>query len=163
MPLYLVFYNTVKRRLSIAVLITTIARRSNRLLPTLIGMLLNEKKTTLMMFNFTKNKQCIPFCSLTDGHPLPVIKESRLLGIILDEKLSWWPLVHDLLQRAKAKVWSLVKCREAGASRDQLVSIYIARVRSTLEYAAQVFDPLLNESQLIEIEAVQTIRWVRHV
>ena len=35
MPLYLVFYNTVKRRLSIAVLITTIARRSNRQLPAL--------------------------------------------------------------------------------------------------------------------------------
>ena len=38
MPLYLVFYNTVKRRLSIAVLITTIARRSNRLLPALVEM-----------------------------------------------------------------------------------------------------------------------------
>ena len=36
MPLCLVFYNTVKQRLSIDVLITTIARRSNRLLPALV-------------------------------------------------------------------------------------------------------------------------------
>ena len=52
-------------------------------------------------------------------------------------------------------MWSLVKCREAGATKEQLVSIYIARVISTLEYACQVYDPLLNESQSLEIESVQ--------
>ena len=41
MPLCLVFYNTVKQRLSIDVLITTIARRSNRLLPALVKTLSN--------------------------------------------------------------------------------------------------------------------------
>ena len=35
------------------------------------------------------------------------------------------------------------------------MAIYIARVCSTLEYACQVYDPLLNESQSLEIEAVQ--------
>ena len=69
-----------------------------------IGMKLNEKKTTLMMFNKTKNRLCVPFCSLTDGDPLPVVGESRLLGIIIDAKLTWWPLVHDVIQRARAKV-----------------------------------------------------------
>ena len=108
-----------------------------------------------MVFNNTKNRLCLPFCSLDDGDPLPIVRESRLLGIILDDKLSWWPLVRDILKRARAKVWSLVKCREAGATRDQLVAIYIARVRSTLEYACQVYDPLLNESQSLEIEVDQ--------
>ena len=55
---------------------------------TSIGMCLNTKKTTLMMFNFTKNRQCLPFCALTDGDPLPVVAESRLLGVVLDNKLS---------------------------------------------------------------------------
>ena len=63
-----------------------------------IGMLLNTKKTTLMLFKPTKNRMCLPFCLLNDGEPLPVVNEPRLLGIILDEKLSWWPLVRDLLQ-----------------------------------------------------------------
>ena len=43
----------------------------------------------------------------------------------------------------------------AGASTDQLVQVYIARVRSTIEYAAQVFTPLLNASQVDLIEHVQ--------
>ena len=52
-------------------------------------------------------------------------------------------------------VWSLLKLHEAGASTDQLLSLYLARVCSTLEYSAQVYSPLLNASQEKEIEAVQ--------
>ena len=35
------------------------------------------------------------------------------------------------------------------------MAIYIARVRDTMEYAAQVFHPLLNQSQSDELEDVQ--------
>ena len=75
--------------------------------------------------------------------------------MVFDEKLSWWPMVNDILVRARAKIWSLVKCREAGASPDQLLPLYIASVRDLLEYSAQVYDPLINESQAAELEAVQ--------
>ena len=63
--------------------------------------------------------------------------------------------MYDIIRRARSKIWSLVKCREAGASRDQLLSVYIARVRSTLEDSAQVCHPLLNQSQSDKLEAVQ--------
>ena len=32
-----------------------------------IGMVVNTKKTTLMLFNNTRSRQCLPFCSLADG------------------------------------------------------------------------------------------------
>ena len=54
-----------------------------------VGIQLNTKKTMLMVFNFTHNRQFIPFCSLTEGEPLPVVKEMRLLGLLLDDRLSW--------------------------------------------------------------------------
>ena len=108
-----------------------------------------------MIFNRTKIRQCLPFCALSDGDPLTLVGESRLLGLVLDHGLTWWPMIHDILRKSRAKVWSLVKCREAGATREQLVSIYVARVRSTLEYGAQVYDCVLNESQSNELEAVQ--------
>ena len=69
-----------------------------------IGMKLNEDKTKLMVFNFTKNRQFIPFCSLTDGNPLPVVETMRLLGLIVDHKLTWWPLVHDLERKSRCKI-----------------------------------------------------------
>ena len=120
-----------------------------------IGMQINTKKTTLMLFNLTKNRQCLPFCSLMDCEPLQFVGESRLLGLVLDDHLTWWPLVRNVVRKAKSKVWSLLKCREIGASVEQLTSVYVTRVRSTVEYGAQVFHPLLNESQSKEIEEIQ--------
>ena len=86
-------------------------------------MLVNPKKTTLMFFNPTKNRLCLPFCSLTDGEPLPFVSEARLLGLIMDDRLTWWPLVRDIVRRSRAKVWSLVKLRDAGATKEQLALI----------------------------------------
>ena len=102
-----------------------------------------------MIFNPTLNRQAIPFCSLVDGDPLPVVQEMRLLGLVIDDRLTWWPLVRDIEQKCKCKVWSLVKLRMAGASIDQLVSLYIARVRATIEYGAQVYGAVLNETQFL--------------
>ena len=45
--------------------------------------------------------------------------------------------------------------REAGASQDQLLALYIARVRSTLEYGAQVYHNVINGVQSEELESVQ--------
>ena len=79
----------------------------------------------------------------------------RLLGLLIDEGLTWWPLVLDIVKRCRSKIWSLVKLREAGASQDQLLSLYTARVLGTLDYGAQVYGTLLNQSQSDELEAVQ--------
>ena len=88
-----------------------------------IGMLINVKKTNMIIFNTKTSRQVIPFCSLTDGEPLPLVSKMRMLGLILDSGLTWWPLVEDLIRRCSAKIWSLVKLREVGAHRDQLTSL----------------------------------------
>ena len=120
-----------------------------------IGMKLNAKKTNLLFINKRTTRQAIPFVSLQDGDPLPIVAEMRILGLIVDMNLTWWPLVNDIVARSRAKVWSLVKLRDAGASSEQLLTLYIARVRSTVEYGAQVYGAILNGAQSLEIERVQ--------
>ena len=73
-----------------------------------------------------------------------MVEQTRLLGLIFDADLSWWPLVRDLVQRCRAKIWSLVRLREAGADVEQLLAVYIARVRATAEYGAQVYGAVVN-------------------
>ena len=63
--------------------------------------------------------------------------------------------MRDLLDRCRSKVWSILKLREAGASPDQLAVVYVAHVRSTIEYACQVYGGLLNQAQSEEIESIQ--------
>ena len=42
-----------------------------------------------------------------------------------------------------------------GATREQMVLLYIARVCSTVEYGAQVYGAVLNKVQSKEIEGIQ--------
>ena len=120
-----------------------------------IGMVLNTRKTKLICFNPTENRQCVPFASLHDGEPLQCVEELRLLGLVLDEQLTWWPFVADVKKRTNARIWSLVKLREAGASPKQLSDVYVARIRGVIEYGAQVYGCVLNKSQSQAIEAIQ--------
>ena len=116
------------------------------------GMLLNTKKTNLIVFNGTHTRHAIPYISLDDLNPLLCVKEMCLLGAVLDEGLTWWPLVRDLAARCRGRIWALVRIRERGASRDQMVATYLMRIRSVLEYAAPVWGALITgvQSQVLE-------------
>ena len=120
-----------------------------------IGMKLNSNKTKLIIFNPTDNRQCVPFVSLDDGEPLQCVEEMRLLGLVFDDKLTWWPFVADVKKRTNARIWSLVKLRDAGASPKQLADVYVARVRGVIEYGAQVYGCCLNKGQSQALENIQ--------
>ena len=102
-------------------------------------MQLNSKNTKLITFNPTSNRQCIPFVSLVDGEPLQCVDTMRLLGMVFDDKLTWWPFVADVKKRSNSKIWSLVKLLKGGASSKQLAEVYIARARGVIEYGDQVY------------------------
>ena len=79
----------------------------------------------------------------------------RLLGLLFDDKLTWWPFVADVKKRSNSKIWSLIKLREAGASSTQLAEVYVARVRGVIEYGAHVYGCCLNKGQSQELENLQ--------
>ena len=71
-------------------------------------MKLNADKTKLIVFNSYDSKQMIPFVSLSDGQPIQCVESIRLLGLIIDHKLSWWDLLLDIEDRARKKIWGLL-------------------------------------------------------
>ena len=87
--------------------------------------------------------------------PLEVIYETRLLGVILTSNLSWSSHVTDICKRATQKLWVLIRFKSLGGTRDQLITVYQTRVRSTLEFAAPVFNSGLTKEHCREIEMVQ--------
>ena len=62
---------------------------------------------------------------------------------------------NDITSRATKKLWVLVRFKSLGGSTDQLVQIYLTRVRSTLEFAAPVFHPGMTHEQSMKVERVQ--------
>ena len=114
-----------------------------------------NKKTKVMPFNFSKKFDFLPQVSFPGCEPLEVIYETRLLGVIISSNLSWASHVNDITMRATKKLWVLIRFRTLGGTTEQLLTVFQTRVRSTLEFAAPVFNSGLTKDQSRQIEMVQ--------
>jgi hypothetical protein len=105
---------------------------------------LNKKKSQAMLFNFTKEFQ---FNSrpVMEDEVLEVIKETKLLGVMVNDKLTWDGNTSYLVKRANARMRLLHK----------LVCIYILYVRSILEQSCQVWHSSLTLENFQDLERVQ--------
>ena len=68
-----------------------------------------------------------------DGHTIDVISETKLLGVMINNKLTWDSTTFYLVRRANARMRLLHKMVDFGVPTDDLVNIYILYVRSILE------------------------------
>jgi hypothetical protein len=117
-----------------------------------------------MAVNFTKTKE------MTMGPPSVIsnlkqivtptgyierVSSFKLLGIHLDADFSWSTHVDTIVSKATQRLYFLKQLKRAGVPRDQLLHFYLAVIRPVLEYAAPVWQHLLNKSQSDRIEAIQ--------
>ena len=64
-------------------------------------MVLNSKKTNLLVINPTYTLLAVPFITLKDGEPLLCVDTMKLLGLTFDHKMTWWPIVTSLVERTR--------------------------------------------------------------
>ena len=129
----------------------------------------SENRETSNGFKFSNSKtQFVHFCQLRKQHddpvlylygsPIPVVKESKCLGILFDRKLSFIPHIKYL--KAKClKALNLLKVLSYtswGADRTTLPKLYRSLVGSKLDYGCiiygsarksylQMLDPIHNQ------------------
>ena len=111
-----------------------------------------ENWATSNGLKFSKSKtQCVHFCQLRKQHddpvlhfygsPIPVVEESKFLGILFDRKLSFIPHIKYL--KAKClKALNLLKVLSHtswGADRTTLLKMYRSLVRSKLDYGCIIY------------------------
>ena len=111
-----------------------------------------EYWTTSNGFKFSKSKtQCVHFCQLRKQHddpvlhlygsPIPVVEESKFLGILCDRKLSFIPHIKHLKGKC-LKALNLLKVLSYtswGADRTTLLKLYWSLVRSKLDYCCIIY------------------------
>ena len=51
-------------------------------------MILNQRKTKVMIFNFTDKNKCTTNLNLND-EKLEVVNQTKLLGVIISDDLKW--------------------------------------------------------------------------
>ena len=117
-------------------------------------MKINQKKTKTMLFNFTHNYQFMTRLVL-NGENVEVVSETKLLGTIISNDLTWNSNTANIVRRANARMVLLRKLSEFGAPLSDLKTIYKSYIRSVLEQSAVVWHSSLTEENKADLSRVQ--------
>ena len=117
-------------------------------------------------FKFSKSKTvCMHFCQLRkahddpvltlDGTPIPVVEETKFLGVIFDKKLTFIPHIKKLKAKCQKalNLLRVVAHTDWGADRKVLLHLYRTIVRSKLDYGSIVYGSA-RESYLKTLDTI---------
>ena len=119
-------------------------------------MLINPDKTKYMIINFTKNYQFSTRLNL-EGELIQQINQTKLLGIVVDDSLSWQSNTNYIVKQAYKRMTILQNLFKFSVPLEDLVVIYILYIRSVVENSAVVWHSSLTQGQVLEIERVQKV------
>ena len=114
----------------------------------------NTRKTKHLPINFT-NQQGASVDLTLNGEPIEKVKVAKLLGVQIQSDLKWDAHVTSIVSKASSRLRSLTILKRSGMSQNKLKEVYVARIRSVLEYACMVWNPGLSKQHQHDIERVQ--------
>ena len=117
-------------------------------------MVINQKKTKAMIFNFTKNHQFFTRLTLKDEN-IEVIDSFKLLGTYIENDLTWDRNCNELIKKVNCRMQLLHKCKEIGSSKEEMVLLWILYCRSILETSCIVWGSSLTDENIYNIERLQ--------
>ena len=120
-------------------------------------MIINQKKTEIMKFNFRKSLDFPPIFTIGGPDYLNIVSKTRLLGFILSFDLKWHQHVDFMCQKAMKKTFLLRKLKILELESNLLLDFYLKEIRSILEYGVPVWHSGLTIKMSEKIERVQKI------
>ena len=117
---------------------------------------LNLDKSKYMIFNFTKDYAFSTRLHL-NGVQINQVKETKLLGVILRDDLSWKSNTEHIIKKAYKRMIILKRLYQFGIPRQDLTEIYILYIRSVLEQSSVIWHGALTVGETKDIERVQKV------
>ena len=117
-------------------------------------MKLNEKKTKIMLINFTKKYQFVTRIKLKNAN-VEQVSEAKVLGTILSDDLSWNKNCANIIRKCHSRMQLLRTVASFGTNTETLKHIYIHIIRVILEGSCQVWDGSLTIQNRKSLERVQ--------
>ena len=90
-----------------------------------------------------------------EGQIIERVQSAKILGVTLRDDLLWTDHVNIITRKASKRLYLLRQLKRAGIDILDFVNIYCSCIRSTLEYACQVFHSSLPKFLSEEIERIQ--------
>ena len=117
-------------------------------------MLLNQKKSNGMIFNFCKDFKFTTRIQI-ENQTMEIVKEAKLLGVMLNDQLTWDDNTAYLVKRANSRMRLLHKLVSFSVPQEDLLNIYILYIRSILEQSCQVWHSSLTLENFQDLERIQ--------
>ena len=118
---------------------------------------INQKKTNVLLFNFSKTIDFPPELSVGDSDILSVVSSAKLLGVIINDQLNWEDNTQYITKKASTKMWMLRKLRNLNLDSELLVDFYVKEIRSIVEFSCGVWAGGLTQAQSRTIEHIQRV------
>ena len=117
-------------------------------------MVISEQKTKALIFNFTENYQFSTRLSLNNQN-IEFVNQMKILGTIVDSSLSWNTNCGNIIKKVNARMQLIRGIKSFGASRSEMVHIWILFCRSILEQSCVVWGSSLTLENIEDLERTQ--------
>ena len=74
-----------------------------------------------------------------EGVEFEIVSSANFFGVVISSDLKWSAHIDSITTKAANRLYLLRQLKRAGIAHCDLVSFYCSVIRSTLEYACQVF------------------------
>ena len=116
-------------------------------------MKLNAAKSNFMIF--TRTKEDFTTRLVVNDQNLERVSVTKLLGVWIQEDLSWSKNCQEICRKAFSRLSMLTKLKYVGISQEDLVDIYVLFIRSVAEYCSVSFHSSLTQEQSRKLEGIQ--------
>ena len=108
-----------------------------------------------MLFNNSRKFDFLPQLEFSNGLPLDVVKEFKLLGVIVTSNLNWQSQVNNMCAKAYRRMWIIRRLKKFGVCFDNLLLVYSTQIRCIVEFAVAAWNPNLTKAQITQMERIQ--------
>ena len=117
-------------------------------------MKLNAKKCKEIRVCFFRDTPVLEPLTI-DGIPINVVDCHKVLGTVLNSSQKWTDHVNMITKKAAKRLYIIRTLKRSGMTADDLLTIYIALIRSVLEYCCPVWHTNLPSYLSEQIERLQ--------
>ena len=118
------------------------------------SMRINAAKTKQMVISFSKTPPAVPNI-IVNNEVIERVSNITLLGIRLNEQLTWHDHVEYMYKKANKRFFFLSQLKRTKLSSKEIVKVYLTLIRPVLEYACQAWHGGLNDNQTQLLESLQ--------
>ena len=94
---------------------------------------------------------------MINNSSLDQVSETRLLGLIVQDDLSWRSKTESLVKRAYTRMIIIRKLSEFDLNTNDMITIYVLFIRSILEQSSVVWSSSITQGELASLEMCQKV------